>query len=119
MYEKLRRIDPALVNRKGPILLQDNARPHCSLKTLRKLNELHIEVLPHAPYSPDLSPTDFHFFKFLDHFLLEKCFVTQGEVKNGIKEFIDSREPAFYALGIEKLPKPWQACIDSSGFYFD
>ncbi|CAJ0935065.1 unnamed protein product, partial [Mesorhabditis belari] len=119
MYEKLRRIDPALVNRKGSILLQDNARPYYSLKTLQKLNELHIEVLPHDTYSPDFSATDLHFFKFLDHFLSEKCFATQGEVENGIKEFIDSMEPALYTLGIENLAKRWQSCIDSTGFYFD
>ncbi|CAJ0945231.1 unnamed protein product, partial [Mesorhabditis belari] len=59
----------------------------------------------YAPYSLDLSPTGFHFFKFLDHFLSEQCFATQGEVENGIKEFIDSMGPAFCTLGIENLAK--------------
>ena len=51
---KLRQQQPALVNRRGPILLHDNARPHVSQITVPKLNELSVEVLPHPPYSPDL-----------------------------------------------------------------
>ncbi|XP_052830215.1 histone-lysine N-methyltransferase SETMAR-like [Octopus bimaculoides] len=63
MYKKQRQQQPALDNRKGPILLHDNARPHVTQLALQKLNELSYETLPHPPYSPDLSPTDYHFFK--------------------------------------------------------
>ena len=72
MHQKLRQQHPALVNRKCPILLH-NAQPHVAKPTLQKLNELGYETLPHPPYSPDLSPTDYHFFKHLDNFLREKC----------------------------------------------
>ncbi|KOC62972.1 Histone-lysine N-methyltransferase SETMAR [Habropoda laboriosa] len=51
----------SLVNRKGPILLHDNARPHVSQFTIRKIHESGYETLKHPPYSPDLSPTDYHF----------------------------------------------------------
>ena len=43
-------------------------------KMLQKLNELDYKVLPHPPYSPDLLPTDYHFFKHLDSFLQGRCF---------------------------------------------
>ena len=62
MHQKLRQQHPALVNRKGPILLHDNAQPHIAKLSLSKLNELGYETLPHPPYSPNLSPTDYHFF---------------------------------------------------------
>ena len=62
---------PALVNRKGLILLHDNAQLHIAKPILQKLNELGYETLPHPPYSPDLSPTDYHFFKHLDNFVWE------------------------------------------------
>ena len=39
MYRKLRQQQAALVNRRGPILLHDNARPHVSQITVRKWNE--------------------------------------------------------------------------------
>ena len=35
---------------------QDNASCQKSLATMAKLNELSFELLPHPPYSPDLSP---------------------------------------------------------------
>ena len=69
MYRKLRQQQPVLVNRRGPILLHDNARPHVSQITVRKLNELSVEVLPHPPYSPEMSLTGYHLFKYFDNFL--------------------------------------------------
>lgn len=119
MHNKLTGKHPALVNRIGPILLHDNARPHVSRLTLQKLNELGYEVLPHPPYSPDLSPTDFHFFKHLDAFLQKKTFTNQEGIKNAVQQFIDSRTPAFYVTGINKLISQWQKCTDCNGDYFD
>ena len=57
MYQKLQHLQPALINRKGPILLHDNAQLHITQPMLQKLNKLGYEVLPHVPYSPDLSAT--------------------------------------------------------------
>lgn len=119
MHQKLRLMCPALVNRKGPILLHDNARPHVAKSTLQKLNEMGYETLPHPPYSPDLSPTDYHFFKHLDNFLKEKCFKTEVDAKNAFADFVASRTPDFYAIGIQKLVSRWQKCVESNGFYFD
>ena len=56
MHWKLQSLQPALVNRKGPILLHDNAQWHVAQPMLQKLNELSCEVLPHPPYSLALSP---------------------------------------------------------------
>ncbi|GFX19103.1 histone-lysine N-methyltransferase SETMAR [Trichonephila clavipes] len=58
-----------LVNKKSPILLPDNSRPHVSMTTRRKMHALSHETLAHPPYSPDLSPMDYQFFKNLDEFL--------------------------------------------------
>src|SRR6185295_5961685 len=96
MRQKLREKHPALINRRGPILLHDNARPHVSRMTPQKLNELGYETLPHPAYSPDLSPTDYHFFKHFDNFLQEKNFHNQTAAENAFKEFIGSRTPEFY-----------------------
>ena len=76
MYQKVQFLHLALVIRKGPILLHDNALPHIALPVLQKMNELGYEVLPHPPNSLDLSPTDYH-FKHFDNFLQEKCFYKQ------------------------------------------
>ena len=58
MHQKLTRKQPALVDRKGPILLHDNTRLHVSMITHHKLH-MNNEVLDLPPCSPNLSPTDF------------------------------------------------------------
>ena len=73
MHWKLQCLQPSLVNRKGPNLLHDNAWPHVAQSMLQKLNKLGYKVLPHLPYSPDLSPTDY-FFEHLNNFLQGKWF---------------------------------------------
>ena len=119
MHLKLRQQHPALVNRKGPILLHDNARPHVAKPTLQKLNELGYETILHLPYSPDLSPTDYHFFKHLDNFLREKCFKNLSDIKNAFSDFIATRTQDSYVTGINTFVLRWQKCVDSDGAYFN
>ena len=119
MYRKLREKQPALVNRKGPILLHDNARPHVARLTLQTLTSMGIEVLSHPPYSPDLAPTDFHFFKHLDAFLKDKQFETQTDAETAFQTFLDSRSDDFYKKGIDDIVPRWHKCIQSYGAYFD
>ena len=69
---KLKYLQPALVNEMGPVLLYHNAQPHMAQPRLQKANELGCEVLPHPAYSPDLSPTNYHFFKHLENFFAWK-----------------------------------------------
>ena len=54
MHWKLQSFEPALVNSKGPVFLQDNTRLHVTQPMPQKLNELGYKVLPHLAHSPDL-----------------------------------------------------------------
>ena len=98
---------PALINRKGPILLHDNARPHTAQPVLQKLRELSYKVLPHLPYSPNFSPPDYHFFKHLN-FLQGKCFHSQQEAEHASQDFVESRTMDFNTTGISKLISHWK-----------
>ena len=80
MHSHLQEMWPALVNRHCPILIQDNARPHVARMISQKLPDLGYKTLPHPHYSPDFSPTDYHFFKYLDNFFSNKSFRTKEEV---------------------------------------
>lgn len=119
VHQKLLEMRPALVNRRGPILLHDNARPHVSHLTTQKLNQLRYEVLPHPAYSPDLAPTDFHLFKHLDGFLKDKNFTNVADIEIAFECFIASRNSDFFRNGINALVYRWQKCIDCNGSYFD
>ena len=45
---------------------QDNASCHKSITMMAKVCELHFELLPHPPYSPDLAPGDYWLFADLE-----------------------------------------------------
>ena len=104
-------LQQALVNRKGPIFLRDDARLHVAQPMLQKWNELCCEVLSHLPYSPDFWPTDYHFFKDLNNFLQGQRFHNQQEAENAFQEFVKSQSMDFYATGISKLTSHWQSML--------
>ena len=85
-------------------------RPNCTscnqcFKSLKK-KKLSYEVLPHLPYSPNFSRTNYH-FKHLDNFLQGKSFHNQQEAENAFQEFIESWGMDFYAAGRNKLIYLW------------
>ncbi|GBL62566.1 Histone-lysine N-methyltransferase SETMAR [Araneus ventricosus] len=100
VIRKLQHMRPGLVNRKGPIPLHSNARPLVAQMKLQRLNKLGCKILPHSPYSPDLSPTEYHFFKHIYHFMKETIFSNQRAVEKAFREFIDSRTLKFQVNGI-------------------
>ena len=55
--------------RKSPILLHDEARPHIADVVKEQLMDWGWEVLDHPPYSPDISPCDFHLFPLMKELL--------------------------------------------------
>ena len=73
---------PELATRKGIIFHSDNARPHTSLVTRKKLLELGWKVMPHPSYSPDLATSDYHLFRSLQNHLNGKTFDSNQAVKN-------------------------------------
>ena len=75
MMRKLALKQLRLVNKDQPMLLQDNAQPHVAQGTLLKIQQWNLEVLSHPLYSPDLAPTDYHFFQALDNFLFFIFFI--------------------------------------------
>ena len=89
MQQKLKHRHPALVKRKGPTPLHDNARPHVSMIIRQKL-------LEHPPFSPDLSPTDFHFFKHLDNCLQEKYFRNSKNTEKALSGLVAFRTTTIY-----------------------
>ena len=119
MLWKLQHLQQALLNRTGSVLLHDSGRPHITQPMLQKLNRLGYKVLPHLPYSSDLSSTNDHFFKHFDNFLQGKHFHNQQEAENAFQEFVESWSMAFYATGMSKFISYCQKCVDCHSSYFD
>jgi histone-lysine N-methyltransferase SETMAR len=69
--------------------------------------------MKHAPYSPDLTPTDFHFFPTLKRTLEECRFTTNEDVGAAVQ----TKDTDFYQQGFFKLVKQWDNCINVGGDY--
>ena len=84
-----------------------NAQPHVTQPMLQKLNELGYKVLPHPPYSPDFSLTDYHVFKHLNNFLQGKCFHNQQRQKMPSNSSLNPKTQ-ISSTGIKKLTSHWK-----------
>ena len=83
--------------------------------TTNASNELGHEVLPHLPYSPELSPTVYHFFRLFSG----KSFHNQQDTEYAFQDVIESQITNFYAKGINKLISHQQKFFDCNSTYFD
>ncbi len=119
---QLERVNQGLI-RKGidptkTRLLHDNARPHVSVKTQQKIEELGWRVLPHAPYSPDLAPSDYHLFRSMEHSLRNMQFANIQDVRKWVGDFFASKPATFYDTGIRNLRERCKSTIATQGEYY-
>ena len=69
--------------------------------------------MDHLPYSPDLSPSDFHLFLHLKKFLGGKWFdYDEDELKVS-----NIAGGTFYEEGIQKLVPRYDKCLNNGGEY--
>ncbi|CAK9806454.1 Mariner Mos1 transposase [Anthophora plagiata] len=115
--QAIRKTRPKLVNRKRVVFHHDNARPHTSLITRKKLFSLGWDVLPCPPYSPDIAPSNYHLFRSLQNSMNGKTFKDKEVVKNHLDRVFADKPRSFYERGIMKLVERWQEVIDKDDQY--
>ncbi|EFN74649.1 Histone-lysine N-methyltransferase SETMAR, partial [Camponotus floridanus] len=81
------------------ILLHDNARPHTAALTREKLNKIYWSTLEHPPYSPDLSPCDYHMFGPLKEELGGHRFDDDEGVETFVRNWLQTRPDSFFDDG--------------------
>ena len=68
----------------GIVLFHDTACPHTVDHTAETLKKLNFELLEHPPYSPDLTPSDYHLFSPLKQVLRGRRFTTDQQLKETV-----------------------------------
>ena len=76
--------------------LHDNAPTYRALATQKKLAYLSFQCLDHAPYSPDLAPSDYHLFPGLKKQLKGLHFSSDAEVIAAAETWLDGQQSDFY-----------------------
>ncbi|CAK9833791.1 Histone-lysine N-methyltransferase SETMAR [Anthophora retusa] len=77
------------------------------------------EILPHPPYSPDISPSDYHLFLALDNHMRNRRVSNKVEIGAEVGRFFNSKDTTFYKSGIYKLVSRWKRIVDCEGDYFN
>jgi histone-lysine N-methyltransferase SETMAR len=97
------------------------ASPHTAAATVNHIATFGWERLDHAPYSPDLVPSDFHFFPTLKKTLEGRRFTTNEDAEAAIRTFVRTQDTDLYAYqrGLFKLLKRWDKCISVGGDYVE
>jgi len=90
---------PSLANRKGAILQHDNARPHTSLKIIKKLLEVDRDI------QLDLVPSDFYLFRSLQNFFNGTIFTGTEDIKLNLLQYFAQKGQKIFEQGILNLPK--------------
>jgi len=96
-----------------------NARPHASSAVSEILEKYGWQVLPHPPYSPDMSLPAFDLFPKVKKPLRGKRFRSIDEVSNEVTQVIRRINNEGVLTGIQDLPKRWTAVIKHNGDYIE
>jgi len=97
------RISRVRPEKKTTFLLQHDARPHTSLKTVEHIASLGWTVLPHPPYSLDLAPSVFHLFGPMKDGLRGQHFPSNDAVVQAVKQWVTSAGADFYEGSMQAL----------------
>ena len=99
-------------SRETSILQHVNGPSNVEKSVKTYLKTLKWEVLPHPPYSPDVTPPDHHLFQSMAHGLAHQHF-------KWIDSSIAKKDALFFRDGIRKLPGRWEKVVINDGQYFD
>jgi len=97
----------------------DIARPHAAATTIQTIRNLEFRVLPHPPYSSDLTPCNLHASSPLKKALHGHWFGTDEEVKAEVYTWIQEQPETCSSNGIRKLLDQYKQCVELQGDYVE
>jgi len=89
----------------GVLILHDNSRPQIGKVVREFLDRYSWEVLPHPPYSPDISPPDFDLFPKLKINMRGVRFSTLEDLSASVTRRVRELNCSTDLTGIIDLPK--------------
>lgn len=76
-------------------------------------------MLPHTPYFPDLTPSDFLLLPNPKKWLAGRRFPSNDEVKTETNAYFGKLHKSRYTVGIKKLETRWFKPFDLQGDNFE
>ena len=100
-------------------MLHDNATSHTTWLTKGKISESGWDGLKHPTYSLDLAPNDFHRFRALEYFLLEKHVDNVEEMRLSLTQLFDFKGQKFTVVESTSYQEKLEQVINIDGESFD
>jgi hypothetical protein len=87
----------------GVVLHTDSALSRSAARTRTPLEHFDWELFHHPPYSPNLAPSDYHLFMYLNNWLGSQRFNSNEELMEGAKTWLSSQEADFFCTAIQNF----------------
>lgn len=91
------------LSRKKVLFHQDNAPVHTSAIEMAKIHELGFELVPHAPYSPDLAPCDYYLFPNMKRWHGGQKKLSNEDCIAGVNGYFEDLNKTYFLEVIKKL----------------
>jgi histone-lysine N-methyltransferase SETMAR len=104
---------------KGVVLFHDNARPHTAARKNALIKLFNWEFFDHAPYSPDLVPSDYQLFTNMKVWLATQLFHTNEELMDGVNNWLLNLAAPLFDEGLQKLVSRYDECLNVDGNYVE
>ena len=75
--------------------------------------------LSDSPYTPDLTPSDYHLFGPKKKILGGQKFAPDTEVQSVVRQWLGQQPASFIGSGIQKLVDRWDKCLNKLGRYVE
>ncbi|PSN48634.1 Mariner Mos1 transposase [Blattella germanica] len=108
---------PALREKAAHVFFhQDNVPAHRANATQQFLRD-NFEVIPHAPYSPDLAPSDFWLFPTLKDILRVRTFTSRAAIASAIFQWPNKTPRKAFAAAMQSWCRHCEKCVRLQGDY--
>lgn len=114
--EKLRKTRPKK-GAKGIFLHFDNSPIHKSQKSKQKPDELGFTLLPHPAYSPDIAPSDFWLFEFIDRSRIALEAVDDNHLISQVQDVLEKIDKTVLGVVFNEWIRRLHMVIESGGEY--
>ncbi|PSN53998.1 Mariner Mos1 transposase, partial [Blattella germanica] len=97
----------------------DNAPAHRANATQQFLRDNNFEVFPHAPYSPDLAPSDFRLVPTMKDTLRGRTFTSRAAIASAIFQWSNKTPREAFAAAMQSWCRRCEKYVRLQGDYVE
>jgi len=97
----------------------ENAPPHWAARVHQFFVDNNFEVVPHAPYSPDVAPSNFWLFPSLKDTLRGRIFSSRSALVTAIFQWSQQTPKEVFVVAMQSWHQHCEKCVCLQGDYVE